>query len=100
MKVLRCNLRFVMPDDWNGSAADALREAAAFLDDETAGLDSLPDVASHGESHSAFFINLQQGMKFSGEVSVYEAESPRWHWQRIDIGRMPRVHMDKDWMVK
>lgn len=94
MKVLRIDLRYQMPDDWSGSPADALREAARFLECQDSGLDELPN-ASAGPSHQTFYLGTREGVRMNGEISVYEAGPPRWKWAKCEFsGQLPRVHVE------
>lgn len=108
MKVLRAELRFHLPDDFEGNAAAALRAAADFLEDPARGIDDLPSRACFGGSHLSFFLNAREhGIRLTGNVSVYHGEEPAWRWNRVDTTEgMPRVHFDplterrKAWLMK
>lgn len=95
MKVLRIEARFKLADDWQGTAADALRAVADFLEDGTAGLDELPHGSSFGASPQSFWHGAQHGLRFNGEASVFECLPPTNNWHRVDlVDRMPRVHVE------
>lgn len=101
MKVLRIDLRYQLPDDWTGSPADALREAARFLDCPNSGLDELPVTVGAGAAHATFYLGTLEGVRMNGEISVYEATPPRWKWTRCQLtGALPRVHVDGERFIK
>lgn len=94
-------MRFWLPDDWEGTVADALRAAADFLEDGSAGLDELPAGSGHGASHHTFWYNSRAGLRMSAELGVFEACEPSWRWARCDrVVKYPRGHIDDARVVK
>ena len=76
MNILHANFHFSLPDDFNGSMADALRLLIEYLDEPPKHKDRYP--ISNGEGYGSFQSNLRYGFRFTGRIVQSRLTEGMW----------------------
>lgn len=81
MKVLKADFHFLLPQDFDGSLADALRLLADFVELEQEPRDT--QLAAFGSSWGQFFNNVRIALcRFTGKTSLSHLPEGK-PWQRM-----------------
>lgn len=86
MKVLRANIYYILPDDFEGDFDAALHQWIAYKNAPRA---DPPANLSRSVSHEALFLNSRYGFVTTADIGVWHLE--RATWKRLDPEESPFI---------